>query len=90
MRSKATPYLIVGPISIILAFPFYWMLRTALSTNNVMYLDPSNPLPVQFSWGGFRRVFGLAIAAIAQLQATGQGGELVGSWVGKRQGVLHG
>ena len=41
-------------------FPFYWMLRTALSTNSALYLDPANPLPVEFSWGGFRRVFGLA------------------------------
>lgn len=40
-------------------FPFYWMLRTALSSNNALYAGASDPLPVQFSWGGFQRVFGM-------------------------------
>lgn len=40
-------------------FPFYWMLRTALSSNNAIYAGSGSLLPVQFSWGGFARVFGL-------------------------------
>ncbi|GMA21056.1 carbohydrate ABC transporter permease [Arsenicicoccus piscis] len=40
-------------------FPFYWMLRTALSSNNALYAGSNSVLPVQFSWGGFQRVFGL-------------------------------
>ncbi|MGW3345906.1 carbohydrate ABC transporter permease [Nonomuraea rubra] len=40
-------------------FPFYWMLRTALSDNNALYAGGDSLLPVQFSWGGFERVFGL-------------------------------
>ena len=40
-------------------FPFYWMLRTALSSNNALYAGSDSLLPVQFSWGGFARVFGL-------------------------------
>jgi multiple sugar transport system permease protein len=39
-------------------FPFYWMLRTALSSNNAIYAGSGSLLPVQFSWGGFERVFG--------------------------------
>src|SRR4051812_5200783 len=48
-------------ILIVLAslFPFYWMLRTALSSNNALYAGGDSVLPVQFSWGGFQRVFGL-------------------------------
>ena len=48
-------------ILVILAsvFPFYWMLRTALSSNNALYAGSDNVLPVQPSWGGFQRVFGL-------------------------------
>ena len=48
-------------ILVILAslFPFYWMLRTALSSNNALYAGSDGVLPVQFSWGGFQRVFGL-------------------------------
>ena len=40
-------------------FPFYWILRTALSSNNALYAGGDSLLPVQFSWGGFARVFGL-------------------------------
>jgi multiple sugar transport system permease protein len=40
-------------------FPFYWMLRTALSDNNALYAGGDSLLPVQFSWGGFERVFGI-------------------------------
>ncbi|MEV0381335.1 carbohydrate ABC transporter permease [Nonomuraea sp. NPDC050643] len=40
-------------------FPFYWMLRTALSSNNALYAGGDSLLPVQPSWGGFARVFGL-------------------------------
>src|SRR3954453_8709155 len=40
-------------------FPFYWMLRTALSSNNALYAGSESWLPVQPSLGGFERVFGL-------------------------------
>lgn len=40
-------------------FPFYWMLRTALSSNNALYAGSDSLLPVQTSSGGFERVFGL-------------------------------
>src|SRR3954447_17502926 len=48
-------------ILVILAslFPFYWMLRTALSSNTALSAGSDSLLPVQFSWGGFQRVFGL-------------------------------
>src|SRR3954451_10353043 len=39
-------------------FPFYWMLRTALSSNNALYAGSESWLPVQPSMGGFERVFG--------------------------------
>lgn len=39
-------------------FPFYWMLRTALSSNNELGLNPGSLLPVGPNLGGFERVFG--------------------------------
>jgi multiple sugar transport system permease protein len=42
-RGALTPYLIVGPISIVLAFPFYWMLWTALKTDADLYNVDNNP-----------------------------------------------
>ncbi|WP_394215097.1 carbohydrate ABC transporter permease [Brachybacterium vulturis] len=44
---------------LITLFPFYWMLRTALSSNNALATDPSSLLPVGLNFGGFERVFGL-------------------------------
>ena len=43
VRGKLSPYLIVGPISIVLAFPFYWMLWTALKTDADLYNVDNNP-----------------------------------------------
>lgn len=49
-------------IMIATLFPFYWMLRTSLSSNRALYTNPGSLLPAEFSWGGFRRVLGLASA----------------------------
>jgi multiple sugar transport system permease protein len=43
VRRGLPPNLIVGPISIILAFPFYWMLWTALKTDADLYNVENNP-----------------------------------------------
>jgi multiple sugar transport system permease protein len=36
-RSSLATYLVVGPFAIVLAFPFYWMLWTALKTDEDLY-----------------------------------------------------
>ncbi|MCO6006988.1 carbohydrate ABC transporter permease [Actinoallomurus purpureus] len=51
-------------------FPFYWMLRTALSNNYALNTHPTSPWPVQFTVGAFRRVLGLATTR----EALAQGG----------------
>jgi multiple sugar transport system permease protein len=56
-RALAWAFMIV--VIAISLFPFYWMLRTALSSNNALYAGSESLLPVQPSWGGFERVFGL-------------------------------
>jgi multiple sugar transport system permease protein len=53
-------------------FPFYWMLRTALSSNNALYAGSNSLLPVQTSSGGFERVFGLQTGQAA-IDAGGAG-----------------
>jgi multiple sugar transport system permease protein len=49
-------------------FPFYWMLRTALSTTKSLFADPGSLLPVDPTLGAFKRVLGLSTPeeAIAQ------------------------
>ena len=67
-RGVAWAYLIA--IIVVTLFPFYWMLRSALSNNYAMIADPSNPLPVGFTWGPFLRVLGLE----STQEAIAQGG----------------
>ena len=42
-RSAITPYVVVVPIALVLAFPFYWMLWTALKTDADLYNVDNNP-----------------------------------------------
>ena len=56
---KAIAWTFMVLVVIVSLFPFYWMLRTALSSNNALYAGSSSLLPVQPSMGGFERVFGL-------------------------------
>ena len=53
---------------LITLFPFYWMLRTALSSNTALATDPASLFPVGLNTGGFERVFGMqdVETAIAQ------------------------
>ncbi|WP_147915380.1 carbohydrate ABC transporter permease [Ruania zhangjianzhongii] len=65
---RIVAWVVMVVLLIITLFPFYWMLRTALSSNSALYAEASSWLPVDFSWGGFERVFGLQSTeeAIAQ------------------------
>ncbi len=72
-RIVAWAYLAV--IVLITLFPFYWILRTALSNNYKLATDPSSPLPVGFTFGAFERALGLATTAQAQAQG-GSGASL--------------
>ncbi|MEU6860651.1 carbohydrate ABC transporter permease [Glycomyces sp. NPDC046736] len=65
---RVAAWLYLGVILLITVFPFYWILRTALSDNYALMADPASMLPVGFTWGAFERVLGVATAeeAIAQ------------------------
>jgi multiple sugar transport system permease protein len=47
LRDKGPSYLIVGPFAIVLAFPFYWMLVTALKTDTDLYNTVNVPYKFQ-------------------------------------------
>jgi multiple sugar transport system permease protein len=72
-RIAAWTYL--GIVVAITLFPFYWILRTALSNNYALATDPSSPLPVGFTFGAFERALGIAGTAAAQAQG-GSGASL--------------
>ena len=60
----------VAGVLFVTIFPFYWILRTALSNNYALATNPSSPLPVGFTLGAFKRALGLASPA----EAVAQGG----------------
>ncbi|MCU1584870.1 MAG: carbohydrate transporter permease [Microbacteriaceae bacterium] len=67
---KTIAWCYIGLILLVTLFPFYWMLRTALSNNLALFTDPGSLLPVHFTLGAFARVLGLA----TQAQAVAEGG----------------
>lgn len=67
-------------------FPFYWMLRTALSSNATLYTNPSSLLPVDFSLGGFRRVLG--VATVEEIAAEGGTSASLNFWLYLRNSVI--
>lgn len=72
---------------ILTLFPFYWMLRTALSTTRSLPSAPNSLLPVDFTWGAFERVLGLGTRA--QAVAEGGSGASVNFWLYLRNSVLY-
>jgi multiple sugar transport system permease protein len=62
-------WVLLGLIMAVTLFPFYWMLRTAFSNGAFLATEPSNLLPVESTWGAFKRVLGLASTSEAQAQA---------------------
>ncbi|WP_128374704.1 carbohydrate ABC transporter permease [Streptomyces cavernae] len=71
---RAAAWTAMGLIVLITLLPFYWILRTALSTNAGLSTDPANPLPVDFTGGGFARALGLQSAEEAIAQGGSGGG----------------
>ena len=68
-------------------FPFLWMIRTALSTTKSLATNPYSLLPVDFTWGAFRRVLGLSTAA--QSVAEGGSGASVNFWIYLRNSLIY-
>ena len=58
--------------------PFYWVLRTALSSNGSLAANSGNLLPADFNLGAFKRVFGLQSASEAI--AEGGSGASINFW----------
>jgi ABC-type glycerol-3-phosphate transport system permease component len=65
---RIVAWIYIALILIVTLFPFYWILRTALSNNFAMSTDPSSLLPVDFTLGAFKRALGLATTAEAQAE----------------------
>ncbi|WP_082499048.1 MULTISPECIES: carbohydrate ABC transporter permease [unclassified Rathayibacter] len=72
---------------VVTLFPFFWMIRTAFSTENALASNPTSLLPVEFTWGAFARVLGFATQE--QAIAEGGSGASVEFWLYLRNSVLY-
>jgi len=90
-RGRIRPRRVLGWVvmCLILAatlFPFFWMLRTAFSSNSALYAQPASLLPADFTWGGFERVFGLQ--STEEAIANGGSGASMNFWLYLRNTVI--
>lgn len=83
---RVAAWAILIGIVLITIFPFYWALRTGLSTNRSLPRDVTSPLPVDPTLGAFRRVLGMTTTAEAQAEG-GSGGSL-NFWLFLRNSVI--
>lgn len=73
-------------ILIVTLFPFYWVLRTALSSNAALYVDPSALGPVGLGFGAFARVFGQQ--SVEEAIAQGGSGASIDFWLYLRNSIV--
>ena len=57
---KATAWALIVLLLIATLFPFYWTMRTALSTNPALFSGDQGLLPPEFTGVNFKRILGLA------------------------------
>ncbi|MDJ0319203.1 carbohydrate ABC transporter permease [Pseudarthrobacter sp. PS3-L1] len=79
-------WILVGIAVAVSILPFYWVIRTALSTNGSLATNASNLLPADFNLGAFKRVFGLQTAEEAL--AEGGSGAQINFWIYLRNSVI--
>lgn len=84
---RVLAWIYLALIIIVTVFPFYWMLRTALSNNYALLTNPASLIPVDFTWGPFLRVLGLQ--SVAEARAEGGSGASVDLWVYVRNSVIY-
>lgn len=67
-------------------FPFWWVLRTAWTTQGQIYNDTGSLLPVAFTWDNFRRVMGLI--STEEALASGGSGQSLNFFLFLRNSVI--
>ncbi|MGG5170719.1 carbohydrate ABC transporter permease [Pseudarthrobacter sp. J1738] len=71
-------WVLLGIAVAVSVLPFYWVIRTALSTNGSLAANSASLLPADFNLGAFKRVFGLQSAEEAI--AEGGSGASINFW----------
>ncbi|RRD29687.1 carbohydrate ABC transporter permease [Actinomyces bowdenii] len=73
-------------IIVVTVLPFYWVLRTALSSNAGLASNPTSLLPVDANLRGFQRVFGMQ--SPEEAIADGGSGASLNFWIYLRNSVI--
>ncbi|MFF3906248.1 carbohydrate ABC transporter permease [Streptomyces sp. NPDC001848] len=71
---RIAAWAVMGVIVLVTLLPFYWILRTALSTNASLAAHPGDPLPTGLTTGGFARALGMQSTKEAIAQGGAGGG----------------
>ncbi|MGC5568716.1 carbohydrate ABC transporter permease [Streptomyces sp. FR-108] len=71
---KVVAWTVTVAMVLITLLPFYWILRTALSSNTALAAHPGDVLPVDPTTGGFERALGLQSTEEAIAQGGSGGG----------------
>ncbi|MCX4235155.1 carbohydrate ABC transporter permease [Streptomyces ortus] len=71
---KVLAWTVTAAMVLITLLPFYWILRTALSSNTALAAHPGDVLPVDPTTGGFERALGLQSTEEAIAQGGSGGG----------------
>ncbi|GAB2618570.1 carbohydrate ABC transporter permease [Pseudactinotalea suaedae] len=90
-RARTSPgrvlaWVVMIIILVVTLFPFYWVLRTALSSNAALYVDPSALGPVGLGFGAFARVFGQQ--SVEEAIAQGGSGASIDFWLYLRNSIV--
>ena len=73
-------------ILLITVFPFYWMLRSSLTSNGALFSEPGALWPSELTLDGYRRVFGLTTPE--ESIAQGGAGASINFWLYLRNSVI--
>lgn len=83
---KIISWLVVASAIIVILFPFWWVVRTALSTQREMLADPKSLAPVGLTLVNFARVLGQVDTATAV--AAGGSGQQINFWLFLRNSII--
>jgi multiple sugar transport system permease protein len=83
---RVLAWIVVALLVLVTIFPFYWALRTALSTSRLLFSNPGSLLPVGFTLDNFGRVLGLLSAE--ESIAAGGSGQTLNFWLYLRNSIV--
>ncbi len=90
-RSRVSAGKVIAWVVVVLAIvitlvPFWWVVRTALSTKKQLLASPDSILPVGFTMTNFARVLGMVDAATAI--SMGGSGQKINFWLFTRNSII--